>query len=55
MPANLRPAEILAEYLRGASMRTILKLTSTLYDNLVRRVREPHDFAAFSFPLDIVW
>jgi hypothetical protein len=30
----------------GASMRTILKLTSTLYDDLVRRLREPHDFAA---------
>jgi hypothetical protein len=27
-------------------MRTILKLTSTLYDDLVRRLREPHDFAA---------
>jgi hypothetical protein len=27
-------------------MRTILKLTSTLYDDLVRQLREPHDFAA---------
>lgn len=27
-------------------MRTILKLTATLYDDLVQRLREPHDFAA---------
>ena len=27
-------------------MITILKLTSTLYDDLVHRLREPHDFAA---------
>ena len=27
-------------------MRTILKLTSALYDDLVQRLREPHDFAA---------
>lgn len=27
-------------------MRTILKLTATLYDDLVKRLREPHDFAA---------
>ena len=26
-------------------MRTILKLTATLYDDLVQRLREPHDFA----------
>ena len=26
-------------------MRTILKLTATLYDDLVERLREPHDFA----------